>query len=123
MPSNTKTQPEKAPTKAVKTTTKKPTWSVVTYKKIEARRVELGYSKSAMAVTLGVTNSTYHNWRRGTTVPHSNQQEQIRDLMAALTVGAPKPVKAVEAVKAVKAVKTVNDNYDRISDTVIKRKK
>jgi hypothetical protein len=38
---------------------KKPRWEVVTYEQIETRRAELGISKSAMAVMLGVTNSTY----------------------------------------------------------------
>jgi DNA-binding transcriptional regulator YiaG len=79
-----KTVAEKA-VKAKSTSTKKPNWSIVTYKQIEARRTELGYSKSAMASMLGVTNSTYHNWRRGTTVPHSSQQEQIADLLSKMT--------------------------------------
>lgn len=56
---------------------KQPKWSVVTYKQIEARRADLGIPKSAMAKLLGVTNSTYHNWRRGTTVPHEAQQQAI----------------------------------------------
>lgn len=60
---------------------KQPKWSVVTYKQIEARRSELGLPKSAMAKLLGVTNSTYHNWRRGTTVPHEAQQQAILEAM------------------------------------------
>jgi DNA-binding transcriptional regulator YiaG len=108
MPAKAKTKPtKKAAPKATKKSTKKPKWTVVSYKKIEARRIELGYSKSAMAVALGVTNSTYHNWRRGTTVPHPNQQEQIRDLMAALTVGAaPKKAAAPKTTKPTKPTKT-----------------
>lgn len=70
--------------KKVQTSTKKPSWSVTSYKKIEARRTELGYSKSAMAKALGVTNSTYHNWRRGTTIPHPTQQEAIAALLVTL---------------------------------------
>ena len=82
------------PTKtASKPKTKKPKWTVVSYKKIEARRAELGLSKSAMAAALEVTNSTYHNWRRGTTVPHPNQQEEIAKKMAALTPKGDAPVK------------------------------
>jgi DNA-binding transcriptional regulator YiaG len=69
------------------TSTKKPKWSVITYKQIESRRAELGLSKSAMAEALGVTNSTYHNWRRGTTVPHPTQQEAIKSTMAKLKPG------------------------------------
>ena len=65
-----------------KTSSKKqPKWTVVTYKQIEARRQELGLPKSAMAKLLGVTNSTYHNWRRGTTVPHEAQQQAILEAM------------------------------------------
>ena len=82
--------------------TKKPKWSVVTYKKIEARRLELGYSKAGMALALGVTNSTYHNWRRGTTVPHPTQQEQIKTVLAGLTPGAPK-TRAAKPKRASKA--------------------
>jgi len=80
--------------------TKKPKWSVVTYKQIEARRTELGYSKSAMAELLSVTNSTYHNWRRGTTVPHANQQETIKTVIANLpsVKVAGKPVKRAASV-------------------------
>ena len=60
--------------KAGKRKSKKPKWSILTYAKIERRRKELGFSKARMATSLGVTNSTYHNWRRGTTIPHPNQQ-------------------------------------------------
>lgn len=67
-----------------KTKTKKPRWVSVTYKGIEKARKQLGFTKSAMAEALEVTNSTYHNWRRGTTVPHVNQQEQIADRLRML---------------------------------------
>lgn len=63
---------------------KKPTWSLITFKQIEEWRQKLGLSKSGMAEALQVTNSTYHNWRRGTTVPHSNQQEDILQRIQAL---------------------------------------
>jgi DNA-binding transcriptional regulator YiaG len=60
-----------------RTTKKKPKWSLVTLKQIESRRGALSLSKLAMASLVGVTNSTYHNWCRGTTVPHEAQQEKI----------------------------------------------
>lgn len=77
------------------TSTKKPKWTTVTYKQIEKKRESLGFSKSAMAQILGVTNSTYHNWRRGTTVPHPNQQEQIKSVLSTLTASS-KPKKAAK---------------------------
>jgi DNA-binding XRE family transcriptional regulator len=64
--------------------TKKPKWSTLTYTRIESRRKKLGISKAAMAAALGVTNSTYHNWRRGTTVPHPNQQALLKTKMEAI---------------------------------------
>jgi len=64
--------------------TKKPKWSTLTYTRIESRRKKLGLSKAAMAAALGVTNSTYHNWRRGTTVPHPNQQALLKVKMEAI---------------------------------------
>jgi DNA-binding transcriptional regulator YiaG len=72
----TQTKKKKAATRSKKAT-KKPSWTVVTFKQIEEWRERLGLSKSAMAEALSVTNSTYHNWRRGTTVPHANQQHEI----------------------------------------------
>lgn len=65
-------------------TTKKPKWTILTYVRIERKRSALGLSKASMAGALGVTNSTYHNWRRGTTVPHPNQQEVLKARMDAL---------------------------------------
>jgi hypothetical protein len=41
-----------------------------------------------MAEALEVTNSTYHNWRRKTTVPHANQQETIVTRLRALSGNA-----------------------------------
>jgi DNA-binding transcriptional regulator YiaG len=57
--------------------TKKPKWGVISFKEIEEWREKLGLTKSGMALALEVTNSTYHNWRRGTTVPHASQQDDI----------------------------------------------
>lgn len=73
---------------------KKPTWGAVTFKQIEARRNALGLSKAKMAEALGVTNSTFHNWQRGTTVPHANQQEVIAETLGTLEArvnGSAKP--------------------------------
>ena len=43
---------------------KKPSWSATSYKKIEARRQELGLSKSAMAKALGVNRRpSSRRWR------------------------------------------------------------
>lgn len=65
--------------------TKQPSWGVVTFEQIEARRKELGLPKSAMANGLRITNSTYHNWARGTTVPHPIQQDQIKAALGTMT--------------------------------------
>jgi len=67
---------------------KKPKWTLVTFKQIEQWRVKLGLSKSGMAEALGVTNSTFHNWQRGTTVPHPNQQTELLTRLNALESNA-----------------------------------
>jgi len=63
---------------------KKPVWSVLSFKELEDWRERLGLSKSVMAEAIGVTNSTYHNWKRGVTVPHASQQEDILQRIKAL---------------------------------------
>jgi DNA-binding transcriptional regulator YiaG len=63
---------------------KKPEWVAITFERIEKWREKLGLSKQGMAEALCVTNSTYHNWRRGTTVPHANQQEEILQRISVL---------------------------------------
>lgn len=73
------------------TDSKKPKWAAVTFSQIERRRKELGYSKSAMATALGVTNSTFHNWQRGTTVPHQAQQDEIKSVLDKLVPGGASP--------------------------------
>lgn len=103
MTTATKTRPRKTKKKASKKTskkkvraktdrkvgkTKKPKWSLVTFKQIEGWRTKLKLSKAGMAEALGVTNSTYHNWRRGTTIPHVNQQEGILQRLEALEKNA-----------------------------------
>ena len=129
----TKTRPSSTTKKKVSkkvskkgTKTKKPSWGVVTFEKIEEWRTKLGLSKSGMAEALGVTNSTFHNWRRGTTVPHPNQQDDIAMRLSALerSVGTEptslktsgmRGVKAakVKAAKVVKAVKRSTLKADR----------
>jgi len=81
---------KKKTTKQTKAKTKKPKWDMVTFKQIEGWREKLGLSKSAMAEALQTTNSTYHNWQRGTTVPHPNQQEKILIRLQALETNASK---------------------------------
>jgi len=100
--------------------TKKPKWSVMTYKQIEARRVELGYSKSAIAELLSITNSTYHNWRRGTTVPHANQQETIKTVLANLPSIKEAGKPTTKPVKPAKRDASVNGR-SKASGTVSKR--
>lgn len=77
-------------TRSKKTKSKKPKWSVISFKKIEEWRTKLDLPKSGMAEALGVTNSTYHNWQRGTTVPHASQQEEILQRINALEKSAGK---------------------------------
>jgi len=62
--------------------TKQPKWSLTTFNKIEKARSSLGLSKVAMSKMLGVTNSTYHNWKKGTAVPHETAQQEIVDAIA-----------------------------------------
>lgn len=57
---------------------KRPAWSIVTYDDIEKVRERLGLTKSKMAKQLGVTNSTLHNWKRGTAVPTLRRQRSIK---------------------------------------------
>jgi DNA-binding XRE family transcriptional regulator len=73
--------------------TKKPKWTIVTFKQIETARASLGLSKAAMAQALGVTNSTFHNWQRDATVPHPAQQESIKASLASLAAGGKGSVK------------------------------
>lgn len=68
--------------------TKRPKWILVRFEQIESQRKALGLPKSGMARALGVTNSTYHNWQRGSTVPHPTQQQQLKDALNALSNGA-----------------------------------
>ena len=53
-------------------------WRFVTYYEIETVRKKLCISKIKMAAQLGVTNSTYHNWKRGKVTPSFNRQQEIK---------------------------------------------
>ena len=57
------------------------TWSLVTYAEMDAWRAERNIPKKKMADLVGVTNSTYHNWARGSAVATLNTQERIRNLL------------------------------------------
>ena len=48
---------------------------------LEEGRKVLGLRKLGMANLLGVTNSTYHNWKRGG-VPNTSCQIKIQDILA-----------------------------------------
>jgi transcriptional regulator with XRE-family HTH domain len=72
---------------------KKPAWKLVTYKKLEAWRTQQGLSKKKTAEVLGVTNSTYHNWARGTAVATMNTQERIVRLIEGRPRESPSPSK------------------------------
>jgi DNA-binding XRE family transcriptional regulator len=95
--------------------TKKPKWGVVNFKQIEARRKELSLPKSTMASNLGITNSTYHNWARGATVPHESQQEQIKAALDSMT-GA--PAKEGTVIKLGKSAKESSERTRRVRETV-----
>jgi len=85
-----------------KTNKKKPKWTVISFKEIEAWRIKLGLSKAHMAEALNVTNSTFHNWRRGTTVPREEQQEDILKRIRALETGSGKPTTTTASKKGLK---------------------
>lgn len=60
---------------------RKPKWSIVTYDQIEVWRKDRKLPKKRMAMLLGVTNSTYHNWARGIAVATYNTQRKIQEIM------------------------------------------
>lgn len=59
----------------------KPAWTVVTFDELERYRKRRGLSKKAMADLCGVTNSTYHNWQRGTCAAFPRIQRHIRKVI------------------------------------------
>jgi DNA-binding XRE family transcriptional regulator len=99
------------------TGTKKPKWGVVNFKQIEARRKELSLPKSTMASNLGITNSTYHNWARGATVPHESQQEQIKAALDTMT-GAPAKEGGAGAKSGVRAARESSERTGKARETV-----
>lgn len=84
---------------------KQPEWTAISFNKVEEWREKLGLSKSAMAEALGVTNSTYHNWQRGDSVPYESIQERIKERIEVLEKHAkagttpPKPKKGASPKK------------------------
>lgn len=77
---------------------RKPAWKLVTPTAIEAARKQFKIGKVHMAQRLGVTNSTYHNWVRGTSVANAATQEKIKAILAEGVGKAPEkaPEKAVK---------------------------
>ena len=63
-------------------------WSLVTFAEMDAWRDDRNIPKKKMADLVGVTNSTYHNWARGSAVATLNTQERIRNLLDSGGVGA-----------------------------------
>lgn len=57
------------------------TWALVTFAELDAWRADRNIPKKKMADLVGVTNSTYHNWARGSAVATLNTQERIRNLL------------------------------------------
>ncbi|HBP19785.1 MAG TPA: hypothetical protein DEA08_18590 [Planctomycetes bacterium] len=57
------------------------TWTLVTFAEMDGWRAERNIPKKKMADLVGVTNSTYHNWARGSAVATLNTQERIRNLL------------------------------------------
>ncbi|MDC3379492.1 helix-turn-helix domain-containing protein, partial [Planctomycetota bacterium] len=78
----TKTRRKTAKKRATKKKSKKrdgrkPVWELLQAADLEAFRTGNGLSKLAFAKKLGVTNSTYHNWVRGTSVPSKPAQQRL----------------------------------------------
>ncbi|MGE0710551.1 MAG: hypothetical protein AB7N76_17890 [Planctomycetota bacterium] len=56
-------------------------WTIVSFDELDGWRSERGIPKKRMAEMVGVTNSTYHNWARGSAVATQNTQERIRAIL------------------------------------------
>ena len=125
MTAATQTRPTRSTKKKATTKGKgkKPTWGVISFKKIEEWRVKLGLTKGAMAEALGVTNSTFHNWRRGTTVPHPAQQDEILQRIQVLEKNAGSaPAKRSVSKPPAKKKTTKKARATKKKRTVSKRK-
>jgi len=57
---------------------KKPIWSVIQFSDIERWREKADMPKVTLARALGVTNSTWHNWQNGKSVPSVGRQRKVR---------------------------------------------
>lgn len=71
-------------------------WESIDVMQLESSREKLGLTKNGMANALGVTNSTYHNWIKGKTIPSRKQQDAMLEQINALTsagIQAPAPSK------------------------------
>jgi DNA-binding transcriptional regulator YiaG len=66
---------------------RQPAWSLVTLEAIESWRLAAALPKNRAAEHLGVTNSTYHNWIRGRSVPPLPTQRHIQRLIASAGAG------------------------------------
>lgn len=87
--------------KAKKTTTKKATkkktaarkggrqankWSVVKFSEIAKFIKDKSVAQTAFSKAVGVTNSTFHNWKNKRCAPDPATQQQIRDVLDGKTV-------------------------------------
>lgn len=57
---------------------KRPIWSVIQFSDIERWRERADMPKVTLARALGVTNSTWHNWQNGKSVPSVGTQKKVR---------------------------------------------
>lgn len=105
----------KKTSKRKKTTTRKASsgapareWKVVSFEELDAWRSRQHIPKKRMAEMVGVTNSTYHNWARGSAVATLNTQERIRDLIEK----GPPALRAGEATpEVIQATGTIVASY------------
>lgn len=99
-----------APKKVAKRKTtrgrKAATWSVVTWDEVERFRVARNITNKEMAALCEVTNSTFHNWKRGTCAPNPSTQKRIRELLNG-TRGQYQPVSTALHDAQINAVRTV----------------
>ena len=56
-------------------------WTAVTLDEILGFLSEMGITQSAFAAHIGVTNSTFHNWKKGKCAPDEDTQGKIRSLI------------------------------------------
>jgi len=56
-------------------------WTSVSLEEILLYLSEAGMTQSRFATSVGVTNSTFHNWKKGKCAPDEDTQGKIRDLI------------------------------------------